>query len=106
SRTKGWLFGYKLHMICSTEPYSKIIPLSAYVTTANVSNKPAYTDVVSSLLPETLKGMYYMVADPGFNGKKLCDLSLKRGFQFICIIGRFKHIPEKRLKLVDFYVSA
>jgi len=38
SHTKGWIFGYKLHLISSTE--SIIVPLSADVTTANVSDKP------------------------------------------------------------------
>ena len=27
--TKGWVFGYKLHMICSIYPSSTVIPLSA-----------------------------------------------------------------------------
>lgn len=35
SHTKGWIFGYKLHMICSTDPSSTVLPLSADVTTAN-----------------------------------------------------------------------
>jgi transposase len=106
SRTKKWIFGYKLHMICSTEPYSKIIPLSADVTTANVSDKPAYSAVVSSLLPETLEKIHYMAADPGFSGKNLYDLSLKRGFQLVCPVQRYKKTPEERLKLVDFYESS
>ena len=66
SRTKGWLFGYKLHMICSTDPTSRVVPLSADVTTANISDKPAYPELVSSLLPETLKKIHYVVADPGY----------------------------------------
>jgi hypothetical protein len=33
SHTKEWIFGYKLHMVCSTDPSSTIIPLSADVTT-------------------------------------------------------------------------
>ena len=46
SHTKGWIFGYKLHMICSTDsPF--IVPLSAYVTTANVSDKPVYPDLLT-----------------------------------------------------------
>ena len=48
SRTKGWIFGYKLHMVCSTDPV--IVPLSADVTTANVSDKPVYKDL---LIPST-----------------------------------------------------
>jgi hypothetical protein len=38
SHTKGWVFGYKLHLVSSTD--SLIVPLSADVTTANVSDKP------------------------------------------------------------------
>jgi hypothetical protein len=106
SHTKEWIFGYKLHMICSTDPSSTIIPLSADVTTANVSDKPIYPDLVSGLSPETLKKIHYMVADPGFSGKKLYDLSLRKGFQLVCPVRKYKNTPVERLKLVDFYQSA
>lgn len=106
SRTKGWLFGYKLHMICSTDPTSRVVPLSADVTTANISDKPAYPELVSSLLPETLKKIHYVVADPGFDGQKLYDLSMTKGFQLVCPVRRYKNTPEKRRKLVEFYESA
>ncbi len=36
SRTRGWVFGYKLHMSCSTG--SLIVPLSADFTTANIAD--------------------------------------------------------------------
>ncbi|MER5175972.1 MAG: hypothetical protein ABJB76_09640 [Candidatus Nitrosocosmicus sp.] len=37
SHTKGWIFGYKLHMVSSTISSSVVVPLSvADVTTANV----------------------------------------------------------------------
>ncbi len=106
SRTKGWLFGYKLHMICSTDPTSRVVPLSADVTTANISDKPAYPELVSSLLPETLKKIHYVVADPGFDGQKLYDLSMTKGFQLVCPVRRYKNTPEKRRKLVELYESA
>lgn len=106
SRTKGWLFGYKLHMICSTDPTSRVVPLSADVTTANISDKPAYPELVSSLIPETLKKIHYVVADPGFDGQKLYDLSMTKGFQLVCPVRRYKNTPEKRRKLVEFYESA
>ena len=106
SHTKGWVFGYKLHMVSSTEPSSTVVPLSADVTTANVSDKPVYPDVVSYLSTETLEKIHYMVADPGFSGKKLYDLSLKKGFQLICPVKRYKNTPVERLKLVEFYESA
>jgi Transposase DDE domain len=106
SHTKEWIFGYKMHMICSTDPSSTIVPLSADVSTANVSDKPVYPDVVSCLFPETLMKIHFMVADPGFNSQKLYDLSLKRGFQLVCPVRRYKNTPEEKLKLVDFYESA
>jgi transposase len=93
-------------MICSTDTYSTIIPLSADVTTANISDKPVYPDLISYLSPETLKEIHYMVADPGFSGKKLYDLSLKKGFQLVCPVKRYKRTSKERLKLVDFYQSA
>jgi hypothetical protein len=106
SRTKGWIFGYKLHMISSTDPLSTVLPLSADVTTANISDKPAYPDTVSSLLPETLKEIHYMIADPGFSGKKQYDFSLRKQFQLVCPVKRYKNTPIERLKLAEFYESA
>ncbi len=50
--------------------------------------------------------IHFMVADPGFNGKKLYDLSLKKGFQLVCPVKRYKNTPVERLKLVEFYESA
>ena len=47
-----------------------------------------------------------MVADPGYDDKDLYDLSLKKGFQLVFPIRRYKSTPEERLKLVDFYESA
>ncbi len=42
-------------------------------------------------------------ADPGFNGKKnLYDMSLKRGFQLVCPVKRYKNTPVERLKLLIF----
>jgi hypothetical protein len=104
--SKGWIFGYKLHIVSSTDS-SVIVPLSADVTTANVSDKPVYPDMVSGLHSETIKKIHYMVADPGYDDQKLYDLSTKKGFQLVCPVHRYRKTPlEERLKLVDFYQSA
>ncbi len=39
------------------------------------------------------------------NGKKLYDLSIKKGFQSVCPVKRYKKTKEERLKLVEFYES-
>ena len=48
SHTKGWIFGYKLHMVSSTGS-SQLYLLSADVTTANVQDNQVYPIMVSSL---------------------------------------------------------
>ena len=80
SHTKGWIFGYRLHMISSTG--SIIVPLAADFTTANVQDNQMYTPMISSssLSPETC----FMIGDSGYDDHKLYDLSTKRGFQLIC----------------------
>ncbi|MDN5847311.1 MAG: transposase [Candidatus Nitrosocosmicus sp.] len=83
-----------------------MVPLSADVTTANVSDKPVYPDVISYLPPETLKKIHFMVADSGYDDKKLYDLSMAKGFQLVCPVRKYKNTSEERLKLVDFYESA
>ena len=47
-----------------------------------------------------------MVADPGYDDKDLYGFSLKKGFQLVFPIRRYKSTPEERLKLVDIYESA
>ena len=106
SHTKGWIFGYKLHMVSSTDSSSIIVPLVADITTANVSDKPVYPDLISCLSLETLKKIHFVVADPGYDDKSLYDLSTKRGFQLVCPVKRYKNTPEERLQLADFYESA
>ena len=92
-------------MISSTDPASTVVPLSADVTTANVSDKPVYPDVVAYLSPKILWKIHFMIADPGYDGKKLYDLSLKKGFQLVCPVKRYKRTKEERLKLIEFYES-
>ncbi len=106
SHTKGWIFGYKLHMVSKYRSFSTVVPLSADVTTANISDKPVYPDLISSSISKNTKENSLHGADPGYDGKKLYDLSLKMGFQLVCPVQRYKNTPEERLKLVDFYESA
>ena len=106
SHTRGWIFGYKLHMISSTDSTSVVVPLTADVTTANVSDNQVYPTLVSSLSSETVKKVHYMVADPGYDDHYLYELSMNMGFQLVCPIRRYKNTPAERLQLVDFYKSA
>ncbi len=104
SRTKGWIFGYKLHIISSTEPI--VIPLSAEVTTANVQDNQVYQRLTSYLPLDTIKKTHYMVADPGYDDHSLYELSMNLGIQLVCPVHRYRNTTKERLKLVDFYESA
>ena len=47
SHTKGWVFGYKLHLTCTTGEI--VVPLTAAdVTTANVQDNQMYVPLTSS----------------------------------------------------------
>jgi hypothetical protein len=100
SHNKGWIFGYKLHLISSTG--STIVPLAADFTTANVQDNQMYNPMISSSLsPET----YFMIGDSGYDDHKLYDLSTKRGFELVCPVQRYKNTPNNRLELIQFYES-
>ena len=98
SRTKGWLYGYKLHISCSTG--SLIIPLSAEFTTANVQDNQMYERITSSL-----RGVRYIDADEGYDDTNLYETSRQRGFDLVCPISRYENTPPDRLELVYFYES-
>src|SRR4051812_47706494 len=60
SHTKGWIFGYKLHLTCTTDKI--IVPLTADVTTANIPDNRMYIPLTSSSL-FSLPCVLYMIAD-------------------------------------------
>ena len=103
SHTKGWVFGYKLHMLCSTGPIA--LPLSAEVTTANIQDNQVYCILTSSLPVETIKKAHFMAADPGYDDQNLHELSRSLGFQLVCPVRRYKSTPQERLEIADFYIS-
>ena len=101
SHTRGWIFGYKLHLISSTG--SIIVPLAADFTTANVQDNQIYNPMISSssLSQETC----FVIGDFGYDDHKLYDLSTKRGFELVCPVQRYEHTPADRLELIQFYES-
>jgi hypothetical protein len=103
SHTKGWIFGYKLHMVAST--CSIIVPLSADFTTANIPDNQMYSILTASLPVTITERILYMSADPGYDDHGLYDLSTELGFRLVCPIQRYKNTPEERIKLIKFYKS-
>ena len=100
SHSKGWIFGYKLHITASTG--SLIIPLSADFTQADVQDNQIYPTITSSL-PQ---GVRYMSADSGYDDHKLYNLSTERGFELVCPVSEiYNNTSSDRLQLIEFYES-
>jgi hypothetical protein len=99
SKTKGWVFGYKLHLASSAG--SLVVPLSADFTTANIPDNKMYESITSSI-PE---GIRYVAADEGYDDHELYDFSRYRGLQLVCPIKRYRHTKSERLELIHFYKS-
>ncbi len=99
SNSKGWVWGYKLHMSCSTGQLA--VPLSACITTANIHDSKPYKK-----LTESLAGlMSNMLADPAYDDGTLYESSKNNGMGLICPIKKYHSTPPERLKLVEFYNS-
>ena len=103
SSTKGWIFGYKLHLISSTG--SIIVPLSADFTTANIPDNQMYSILTANLPFTIIRKTLFMSADPGYDDHELYDLSTDMGFQLVCPVKRYKNTPVDRIKLIEFYRS-
>lgn len=99
ARTKGWIFGYKIHVVSSTGKL--VVPLSSCTSTANVYDNQLYCNIIEQL-PD---GMRYVVADGGYDDWKLHDYTRRRGMGLVCPIRRYRHTKGDRLELIRFYKS-
>jgi hypothetical protein len=101
SHTKGWIFGYKLHLTCTAAIYEHVVPLTIDVTTANVPDNKMYIPLTSSSSVFSLPCVLYMITDPGYDDKTLYEYSKKvLGIDLICPVERYENTPKKRLELV------
>ena len=84
--------------------------MTADVTTANIPDNKMYVPLTSSYSSTSvfsLPSLCYMVADPGYDAKKLYGYSKKTlGIDLVCPVERYEGTSKKRLELVCFYESA
>ena len=99
SKSKGWVYGYKLHLSCSTGKL--IVPLAADLTTANVHDSKPYDKLIDSLT-----GLIQnILCDPAYDDGSLYESSKNNGMKLICPIKKYHRTPTDRLKLIEFYNS-
>ncbi|MER5174460.1 MAG: transposase, partial [Candidatus Nitrosocosmicus sp.] len=80
SHTKGWIFGYKLHLTSTTtaDVGKIVVPLTADVTTANIPDNQMCVPLTSSSSSSSvffLSSVLYIAGDPGYDDKKLYEYS-------------------------------
>jgi hypothetical protein len=100
--TERWVFGYKLHLTSTTGEL--VVPLTAYVTTtANVPDNKMYVTLTSTSV-FSLPSALYVVADPGYDDKKLYEYGKKTlGIDLVCPLLKDKKIlPKRNLSLYVF----
>ena len=103
SHTRGWIFGYKLHITSTTG--SLIVPLTADGTTANVADNQMYVSLRSTSIFH-LQSCSYMAADSGYDDHKLYNYSKQvLGIDLVCPIERYENTVSDRLELMHFYES-
>ena len=108
SHTKGWVFGYKLHLTSTTGDLVVPLTTAADVTTANIPDNKMYIPLTSSYSSSvfTISSLRYMTADHGYDDKKLYEYSKKTlGIDLVCPVERYESTSKKRLELVCFYHS-
>lgn len=99
SKSKGWVFGYKLHISCSTGKL--IVPLTACITTANIHDSKPYDRLIDSLA-----GLIQnILCDPAYDDSSLYKSSKNYSMRLICPIKKYHSTLPDRLKLVEFYNS-
>ncbi len=99
SNSKGWVWGYKLHMSCSTGKL--IVPLSACITTANVHDSKSYRTLIDSFAGLVQN----ILCDPAYDDGTLYESSKNHSMRLICPIKKYYSTPPDRMKLVEFYNS-
>jgi len=103
SLTRGWVWGYKLHLISTVKPC--IVPLAWLVTTANFQEGPRFIGLAKpmvELAKNNLKKIKTFLGDSAYEGKDIYQWSKKeQKINFICPIkdGKIKHPRSKERKM-------
>jgi hypothetical protein len=102
SEYKGWVFGYKTHLI-STSSFHKIaVPLYCEVTPANHSDYPTAKGIFKNFWPAKMK---YLLGDKGYDDKTLRGACQKSASILLTPMKRYRHMRPERKVWLKFYRS-
>ena len=102
SEYKGWVYGYKTHLVSTSSFYKIAVPLYCEITPANNSDCPTAKGIFKSFWPKNLK---YLLADKGYDDKILRNICQKANGILITPMKRYGHMRPERKKWPKFYRS-
>lgn len=102
SEYKGWVFGYKTHLVATSSFRKAPMPLYCEITPANSSDCPTAKGIFKSFWPEKIK---YLLADKGYDDKSLRSICQKASTLLITPMKRYRHMRPERKKWLKFYRS-
>ncbi len=102
SEYKGWVFGYKTHLVSTSSFHKTPVPLSCEITPANNSDCPTTKGIFKSFWPEKIK---YLLADKGYDDKTLRGICQKAKSILITPMKRYGHMRPERKRWLKFYRS-
>ena len=102
SEYKGWVYGYKTHLVSTSSFRTLTIPLYCEVTPANKSDCPTAKSIFKSFWPKRMK---YLLADKGYDDKTLRGKCLGAKAFLITPMKRHKNMNPERKKYLKLYRS-
>lgn len=102
SEYKGWVYGYKTHLISTSSFHKLPVPLYCEVTPANYSDCPTAKDIFKSFWPKRIN---YLLADKGYDDKTLRGICQKAKSLLITPMRRYGHMRPERKAWLKFYRS-
>lgn len=102
SEYKGWVFGYKTHLVATSSFHKVAVPLYCEITPANNSDCPTAKGIFKNFWPERIK---YLLADKGYDDKTLRSICQRAKSLLITPMKRYKHMNPERKSCLKFYRS-
>ncbi len=102
SEYKGWVFGYKTHLVATSAFHKVALPLYCEITPANHSDCPTAKGIFKSFWPEKIR---YLLADKGYDDKTLRSKCLESRALLITPMRRYGHMRPERKRWLRFYRS-
>jgi len=102
SEYKGWVYGYKTHLISTSSFHKTPVPLYCEITPANNSDCPTAKGIFRSFWPAKMK---YLLADKGYDDTTLRNVCQKAKAVLITPMKRYGNMRPERKRWLTFYRS-